>query len=78
MFTAQDLYGATPQAPSLGVQAATEPLATGTDGLGGWRTIVDPRNPLAWFGVFLLATVGFASVAGSARIGTAKVTASLG
>lgn len=62
----------------MGVAAATEPLATGTDGLGGWRTLVDPRNPLAWLGLFILATVGFASVAGSARVGSAKVSASVG
>lgn len=44
----------------------------------GLAALVDPGNPLVWFGVFLLITVGAASVAGSARIGKAKISAQIG
>jgi hypothetical protein len=78
MYTAQSVYGATPQAPSLVV--ADQPLvATSTDGMAtGMRGLVVPDNPLFWFGAFLLATFGFAGVAGSARLGAARVSGQLG
>lgn len=77
MYDAVSLYGATPQAPSMQadepmVPASTDDVASGVAGL------MDPNNPLTWFGVFLLATVGFAGIAGSARLGAARVSASLG
>jgi len=77
MFDAQTLYGCTPQAPSYGVAAPTQTMAT-DDLVTGWRGLVDPGNPLMWFGVVLAATIGLASVAGSVRLGRAKLTASLG
>jgi len=78
MFTAQSLYGTQPQAPSAGLASVTEPLGISLDDRGGIGAYVDPRNPLVWFGVFLLVTVGAAGVSGSARLGRAKVAASVG
>lgn len=73
---ASDMFGITPQAPSYGVAAPTQAMGTGMLD-GGWRTLVDPDNPLMWFGVVLLVTVGAAGVAGSVRLGRAKLSASL-
>lgn len=75
-FDAQSLYGATPQAPSYGVAAPTQ--AMGTDDIAaGWKGLVDPNNPLFWFGAILLVTVGAVGVAGSVRLGRARVAASI-
>lgn len=71
-WTAQSLYGATPQAPSYDVAAPTQGMAT-SDLAYGWRGLVDPRNPLMWFGVVLLVTVGAAGLAGSVRLGRARL-----
>lgn len=77
MFDATTLYGAAPQAPSM---TADQPMvgASTDDVRTGFKGILDPNNPLTWFGVFLAATVGFAGIAGSARIGAARVSANLG
>jgi hypothetical protein len=40
--------------------------------------LVSPQNPLFWFGLLLATTVGLVGVSGSARIGRAKVSASVG
>lgn len=73
-YTAQSLYGVTPQAPSYGqVAAPTQHMAT-DDIASGWRGLVDPRNPLMWVGVVLLITVGAAGVAGSVRLGRARLS----
>lgn len=78
MFTAQGLYGATPQAPSYAPNAApTQAMAYTDDLQSGVRGLVDPANPLTWFGIVLLVTVGAAGVAGSVRLGRAKLSASL-
>jgi hypothetical protein len=76
VFTAQSLYGATPQAPSYGVAAPTQTMAT-DDMASGVRGLVDPNNPLFWFGVVLAVTLGAVGVAGSVRLGKAKLSASL-
>jgi hypothetical protein len=78
MFTAESLYGSTPQAPSYGIAAPTQGMATPGDGLSGWPSLVHPNNPLFWVGVFLIAGVGLGALAGSARLGPAKVSASVG
>ena len=41
-------------------------------------SVVSPQNPLFWFGLLLATTVGLVGVSGSARIGRAKVSASVG
>jgi len=77
VYTASSVYGATPQAPNYGVAAPTQ--AMGTDDITtGWKGLLDPNNPLMWFGVILLVTVGAAGVAGSVRLGRAKLSAQLG
>jgi hypothetical protein len=75
-FTAASLYGATPQAPSYGVAAPTQQMAT-DDITSGWKGLFDPNNPLFWFGVVLAVTLGAAGVAGSVRLGRAKLSADL-
>lgn len=78
MYDAQTVYGATPQAPSLAVVDRPTIGVVTDDVKAGAAGMVDPRNPLFWFGVVLLATVGAAGVAGSARLGPARVAASIG
>ena len=77
MFTAQSIYGTGPVMPGIGVDPDTAISATGTTPMG-WRGMLNPRNPLLWFGGLLLVTVGAAGVAGSARIGPVKVSGSVG
>lgn len=78
MYSAQSLYGATPQAPSYAPTAApTQAMAYTDDLKSGVAGLVDPGNPLMWFGVVLLVTVGAAGVAGSVRLGKARLSASL-
>lgn len=78
MFTASSLYGTTTQAPSYGSTAPTQAMGTDITSAGGWRGLVDPGNPLVWFGAILLVTVGAAGVAGSVRLGKATLRASVG
>lgn len=75
-FSASSLYGTTPQAPSYGIAAPTQHMGT-DDIASGVRGLFDPNNPLLWFGAVLLVTVGAAGVAGSVRLGNAKLSASL-
>lgn len=76
MFNASTMYGATPQAPSFGIAAPTAYM--GTDDIrSGLRGLLDPNNPLVWLGGILVVTVGMAGVAGSVRLGRAKLSASL-
>ena len=74
---ASDLYGTAPvQLPAFGVAAPT--ARSGTDDMSsGWKGLIDPHNPLFWFGVVLLVTVGAAGVAGSVRLGRAKLSATV-
>lgn len=78
MYTASSMYGApAPAMPSAGVAAPTAPMAT--SGVAtGWRRIVDPRNPLFWFGAVLAVTTGAAAFAGSVRVGKATAKVSVG
>jgi hypothetical protein len=77
VFTSAQLYGTQPQTPSYGVATVTQAMGLESD-KRGWAALVDPHNPLAWFGVLLLVTVGAAAVSGSARLGRATVSASVG
>jgi hypothetical protein len=76
MFDAQSLYGCAPQMPAAGIAAPTQSMGT-NDLVTGARGLLDPHNPLLWFGIFMLGTVGAASVAGSVRLGKAKIGASI-
>lgn len=78
MFTAASVYGTQAQVPSAGLSAVTEPMGVTFDDKGLAGAMVDPHNPLFWFGLFLLGTVGAAGLSGSARLGKAKIAASLG
>lgn len=78
MFTVSEVYGVGPQAPAYSAPAApTQGMATDTV-KAGWRALVDPHNPLFWFGAFLLVTVGAAGAAGSVRLGRARIAAAVG
>ncbi len=75
------LYGFGPaqDTPSPGVARPTEHMAiAATDLASGWKALVDPRNPLFWFGGLLLVTFGAAGVSGSARVGKVSVSGSAG
>ena len=75
---AHQLYPVQPQVPS-GSGAAAPTAYMGTDPIAtGWRSLVDPTNPLVWFGGLLAVTVGAAAFAGSVRLGPAKATISAG
>jgi len=79
VFTASSLYGTAPNTPSAGVTAPTERMSFGDgDIAAGVKGLIDPHNPLVWFGGVLLVTVGAASVAGSVRLGRGKVAVSVG
>lgn len=77
MFTAESMYGARPQAPSYGVAAPTQSMGT-DDIASGVRGLLDPNNPLVWFGAVLLVTVGAAGFASSVRLGKAKASIAVG
>jgi len=77
MFTAAEIYGTTPVYPGGGSVAQTAISAT-SDMPQGWKGLVDPGNPLMWFGVLLLVTVGAAGAAGSVRLGPARLSAGVG
>ncbi|HEX6869894.1 MAG TPA: hypothetical protein VF163_02245 [Micromonosporaceae bacterium] len=77
-YTAASLYGTTPQGPSYGVPVAAPTAGMATDDIrSGWRGLVDPHNPLMWFGAILAVTFGLAGVAGSVRLGRAKLSGSI-
>lgn len=76
-WTAAEIYGCSPQVPS-NAGAAAPTAYMGTDDLvTGVRGLLSPRNPLFWFGVVLAVTLGAVGVAGSVRLGRAKVSAAL-
>lgn len=78
MWSVQDQIGLHPMAPATAggnVATPTQSIGMTEDDTMG-RFSLD--NPLVWLGAFMLVTVGAASVAGSARIGKVKVSASAG
>jgi hypothetical protein len=76
-FSAYHQVGLRPVPSAAGTRAVTEHMAT-DDGPTDWRAVIDPHNPLSWLVGFLLVTVGAASVAGSVRLGRARIRASVG
>lgn len=77
MFSVQDQIGLRPAAgpgPS-GVAASTARVAVDDNNALPWYS---PRNPLFWLGGVLAVTFGLGSVAGSVRLGKAKVSAQVG
>lgn len=78
MLMASDIYGTAPVympavQPDTAI-SATDVTSTTT----GLRSLVDPKNPVVWFGVVLLITVGAAGFAGSVKLGPAKLGAAVG
>jgi hypothetical protein len=75
-MTAANIYGTAP----VTVGAVAPPVAVTAAGPSstGWRAAVDPQNPIVWMVAIVLVTVGAAGVAGSARVGPAKVSGALG
>lgn len=75
---ATDIYGTSPvYQPAVSPDTAVS-ATDHTSQTSGWRSLVDPRNPIVWFGALLLVTVGAAGVAGSVRLGPARVGGSVG
>lgn len=76
MWSVTDQIGLRPIAPSTGgVAQPTQSVGfTDDDTIGAFSI----ANPLVWFGIFALITVGAASAAGSVRLGSVKVSASAG
>lgn len=66
--------GAPPQTGG-GLASTVERLAVDDGEAVSWYS---PRNPLVWLGGIMAVTVGLASVAGSVRLGKAKISASVG
>ena len=77
MYTAASVYGASQQPISVGLAAPTQGIGVSLDATG-LRQLTDPGNPLLWFGALLALTLGAAAVSGSARIGKAKISGSVG
>jgi hypothetical protein len=77
MFSVQDQIGLRPAAHPgpTGVAAGTARVAVDDDDPISWCS---PRNPLVWLGGVMAVTVGLASVAGSVKLGRAKISASVG
>jgi hypothetical protein len=75
MYTAQGLYGASPQMPAA---TSAAPLHSADDLGSGWQSLISPRNPLVIFGAVLAVTLGAVGVAGAARVGPVKVSGSGG
>ena len=72
-------YGASPQAPTNGGAApASARMSVGSDDMGGLREMLNPHNPLFWLGAIAAVAVGFAGIAGSARVGPVKVAGAVG
>lgn len=76
-FSASKLYGIAGQGATYGVAAPIQHMASDDYDIG-WRTLLDPHNPIFWFGVVLACTLGAVGVAGSVKLGPAKLTAAVG
>jgi hypothetical protein len=56
-------------------QTTTATLAAGQEFTTG---ILNPQNPLFWFGMILAATLGFVAISGNIRVGPVKAGAQIG
>ena len=71
-------YALTGLAPVESNTTRASPVEAGASAVpDGLRGLVSPENPLVWFGAILAVTFGLVGVSGSARVGKAKVSASL-
>jgi hypothetical protein len=77
VYSAASVYGIGlgPQVPGSDLDASSG----GPNDIGvGAAALLNPRNPLFWFGAFLAATAGLIGGAGSVRLGRAKISGSVG
>lgn len=75
MFTAASVYGATPATPLY--QAPTTQVMAPSAWPSGVAGLLSPHNPVFWVGVVLAVTIGALGVAGSVRLGEARLSASV-
>lgn len=79
MFSAAEIYGCAPVEPSpvstVGRETAYMSPSIVPSGVTG---LLNPRNPLTWLAILALATVGAAGVAGSVRLGPARLSGAVG
>jgi hypothetical protein len=75
--TTYHLTGLHPTAQPV-TDAAAPSLGKHTTGTPPHPHILDPENPIFWFGVFLAATLGAVGVAGAVRLGPARARVSIG
>lgn len=76
-MNARDLFGYAGQGPTYGSMSPLAHLNT-DDYDTGWRALVNPHNPLFWFGVVLGATALALGAAGSIKLGPAEFSAKVG
>ena len=78
-YMAREVYGS-PQLPAAARAVEPAPISqSSTDDLGnGARALLNPNNPLFWFGLLLAGTLGLVGVSGAARLGPARVAAGVG
>lgn len=74
-LSTQALTGLTPVDSGPSLRSALE--AGAVDEPSGPLGVLSPQNPLFWFGGILAVTFGLIGISGSARVGKAKVSASL-
>jgi len=74
--TAADIYGTAPT--FIGAVPADTAISATDSARRGVKALVDPNNPVLWLLGIVLITVGAAGVAGSVRLGPAKIGANLG
>jgi hypothetical protein len=74
--TSAEIYGTAPT--FIGAVTPDTAMSATDSAQRGLRALVDPNNPMLWFLGIVLVTVGAAGVAGTVRLGPAKIGANLG
>jgi hypothetical protein len=75
-MTAASVYGTAPT--FIGTTPAQTAISATDDHPSGWKGLASPNNPLFWAFGLLLITVGAAGLAGSVKLGPAKLAGSVG
>ena len=74
--TAAYIYGT---APTFIPAVAPDTALSATDSARrGLKAFTDPQNPVTWLVGLVLVTIGFAGIAGSVKLGPAKLGGSIG
>ncbi|MBN9326218.1 MAG: hypothetical protein BGO38_07920 [Cellulomonas sp. 73-145] len=71
-------YGLSPDAPTTTAQSELHAVASPGVGDAAAGQLLNPENPLLWFGVIAAITLGLAAFSTSVRVGPAKAALSLG